>query len=158
MAKQKKPRNKAYKQRVSSGTLKLSSKPWRVKNITAPLESILDQLEQSGTIDEISGQPVFKDCRSGKWCDSVSGILGCCEMYEIHERRTGDNLCLEPLRQLANKLKYSMPIFAADTEAARGSVNRLRDATLEMTESYSIELLNDFKLKVRLEAATGRTA
>jgi hypothetical protein len=158
MAKKRKVRDKAYRPNASRGTLKLRFTPWRADAVASPLIGIIDQLEHQGTIDVAGGEPVFKALRSGKWCDSVSGIEGVVEMYEIHQVRAGVDLNLEPLRLLANKLKYSMPIFQPDTAAARACVERIRQATLDMTSDYAVDLLNDFRLKLHLDDVMKGTA
>lgn len=110
------------------------------------------QLERDGTVDAAdNGAPVFKDEVDGHWYCTVSALNGVIEAYEIHERRYGRNLSLEPLRQLSNKLKYGMPIFESDTKAARASLNRMRIETMQMTADYAKQLIKDFQIKEALE-------
>lgn len=144
-----KPR-KPYRPRDPS-TLKLKFMPWKVAAVFNPLVEILDQLEHEGTIDETTGgQAVFKG-RDGHWYDTAAAVLGVVEAYDIHETRTGLTLDLSPLRRLANKLHYSMPVFQADVDECRACLVRMKAATCEMTAGYASELLRDYQIKEQLE-------
>ncbi len=148
-----KPR-KAYQPRWNAGGVKLRSQPWKVAAVFGPLEAILDQLEQHGTIDvAANGTAIFKDAVDGTWYDSAVAILGVVEAYEIHERRHQRKLELEPLRRLANMLGYGMRITGADTAAARACLARMRAETVEMTSDYAKGLIRDFKIKEEIEKA-----
>lgn len=150
MAGTKKPR-KAYRQKYQGDHIKLRHQLWKVHAVFSPLEAILDQLEQHGTIDETtSGQAVFQS-HDGEWFDTAAAILGTVEAYEIHETRTGRPLDLQPLHQFANKLQYGMPVFDSDTKAARECLARMKAETLEMTAGYARDLINDFQIKEGLQ-------
>jgi hypothetical protein len=152
----KKPRHKAYRPKLVGENIKLKMQPWKVRAVFQPLEAILDQLEQQGTVDATpAGVAIFRDAVDGHWYESCEAITGVAEAYEIHEIKTGRQLNLVPLRQLANKLKYSMPIFSADTEACRACLSRMRAETIEMTAGYARDLIKDFQIKEQLEKVVG---
>jgi hypothetical protein len=147
-----KKRNKPYRAKPLGDNIKLKMQPWKVKAVFDPLIAIIDQLEQDGTIDTTtSGQAVFRDHNDGVWYDSPVAIMGVVDAYEIHERRVGRILHLEPLRQLANKLKYAAPVFAVDTQAARVCLSRMRAETIEMTVGYARDLIKDFQIMEELQ-------
>jgi hypothetical protein len=151
MAGNKKPR-KQHQKRWNSGGVTLKTELHKVRAVFAPLEAILDQLEQNGTIDTAGdGMPIFKDRRDGRWYCTVTALNGVIEAYEIHERRHKRFLGLDPLRQLSNKLRYSMPIFESDTKAARECLMRMRMETVLMTADYAKQLIKDFQIKEALE-------
>lgn len=151
MSRKRKTRDKIYRPGWTTASVKLKTQPWRVAAVFDPLYAMIDQLEQHGTIDVVGGgQAVFK-YMDGSWYDTHNAILGFIEAYEIHEARTGISLALEPLRQFANKLKYQMPVFQADTDAVRACLARCKAATNEMTAGYAQELLNDFAIKEELQ-------
>lgn len=151
MAASKKPR-KPHRKCWNAGGVLLKSEPWKVRAVFGPLEAILDQLEQHGTVDIAgNGAPIFKDQGEGEWYCTVTALHGVIEAYEIHERRHRRQLGLEPLRVLANKLKYGMPIFDSDTQACRAALQRMRAETLQMTSDYAKQLINDFRIKEELE-------
>jgi len=152
MAAQKK-RNKKYVPRLAGDTIKLKMQPWEVRAVFGPLEAILDQLEQQGTIDVAGNQPVFRDHNDGCWYDTPAALLGVVEAYEIHEVRTGRPLALAPLRQLAHKLQYGVSIFSSDTEACRACLVRMKAETIEMTAAYARDLIEDFQIKEALQEA-----
>ncbi|WP_211475085.1 hypothetical protein [Collimonas humicola] len=147
-----KKRSKPYRAKPLGDNIKLKMQPWKVKAVFDPLLAILDQLEQDGTIDTTTrGQAVFRDHNDGVWYDSPVAIMGVVDAYEIHERRTGRLLGLEPLRQLANKLRYAAPVFSADTLAARACLTRMRAETIEMTAGYARDLIKDFQIMEELQ-------
>ena len=146
MGQSRKPR-KVYRPKWNVGTSKLRTQLWKVAAVFDPLTATLDQLERDGTIDVAgNGTAVFKDAVDGNWYDSHVAIMGVVEAYEIHERRQQRNLNLEPLRRIANMLKYGMPIGSADTVAARACLDRMRVETLDMTADYAKQLIKDFQI------------
>lgn len=150
MSRSQRPR-KAYRPKFEGDNVKLRHQLWKVHAVFSPLESIIDQLEQHGTIDETpSGQAVFKN-HEGDWFDTAAAVIGVVEAYEIHEIRTGRPLNLAPLRQLANKLQYRMPIFESETKAVRECLARMKAETLEMTAGYARDLIKDFQIKEALQ-------
>jgi len=151
MAGNKKPRKKRVKF-WNSGGVTLKSQPIKMRLVFGPLESIIDQLEREGTVDcATNGTPIFKDDCDGHWYCTVSALNGVIDAYEIHERRHGRSLNLEPLRVLSNKLSYGMPIFESDTTAARACLGRMRAETMQMTSDYAAQLIKDFQIKEALE-------
>ena len=152
----KKPRNKKYHPK-SDDNIKLKMQPWKIKAVFDPLEAIIDQLEQHGTIDATpSGTAIFKDAIDGHWYESHEAIMGVVEAYEIHEIRSGRVIDLLPLRQLAQRLKYDMPIFQADTTACRACFARMKAETMQMTAGYARDLITDFQIKEGLEKLTNK--
>jgi hypothetical protein len=154
MAGNRKPTRKAHRPKWNGAGVKLKTEPWKVAAIFNPLTAILDQLEQEGTIDVASnGTAIFKDHNDGCWYDSSVAIMGVVEAYEIHERRASRALDLGPLRQIANKLKYDMPITSDDTAAARACLVRMKAETIEMTSGYAKQLITDFQIMEEMQKA-----
>ncbi|QDD62666.1 hypothetical protein EJD96_00170 (plasmid) [Herbaspirillum seropedicae] len=151
-----KKRAKAYKPgRLAGENIKLKLQPWKVAALMNPLTSILDQLEQEGTID-VTGQKgvaVFRDHNDGHWYESSVAIAGVVEAFEIHEIRFGLDLHLDGLRKLGKALEYGMPVDAHQTAAARDSLKHIRAATLEMSAGYARDLIQDFQIKEALGQA-----
>lgn len=145
MGKNRRP-HKPYRPKYAEANIKLKFQPWKVQAVFSPLESILEQLEKDGTIDVAGARPVFQDHNDGCWYESSPAIRGVVEAYQIHERRTGRPLNLEPLSQLANKLEYGMPIFEADTKACWECLARMRAETVEMTAAYARDLIKDYQI------------
>jgi len=131
----------------------LKTQPWKMRAVFGPLEAIVDQLEDEGTINtSADGTPMFRDQADGVWYCTVSALTGIYEAYEIHERRHRRNLNLEPLRRLAHKLQQGELIDDTDTRDVRSCIGRLRMETLQMTADYAKELVSDFQIKEALES------
>lgn len=146
-----KKRNKKYRPKPAGDRL-LKTQLWKVAAVFNPLEAILDQLETAGTIDVTTcGKPIFKDAVDGRWYETPTAIMGVVDAYQMHQERLEIDLGLEPLRQLANKLNYDMPIFQADTEACRACLARMKAATLNMTSDYARQMIVDFQIKEELQ-------
>jgi len=151
MSRSQKPR-RPHRHAWNAGGVLLKAQPWKIKLVFGPLEAIIDQLEQEGTITtSASGTPMFQDSAAGHWYCSVSALNGVIEAYEIHERRYNRALGLDPLRVLTNKLQYGTPIFESDTRAARACLARMRLETAQMTSEYAKGLVRDFQIKEALE-------
>lgn len=146
MASKTRPK-KAYKPRDPMAVL-LKTQPWRIKAVFDPLLAIVEQLEREGTKDVArDGTAIFRDHCDGHWYDSHVALIGVCEAYEIHEKRAGIVINMEPLRRLANKLKYDMPVFASDTQDVRACFARMHQASLSMTVGYARELIRDTQIQ-----------
>lgn len=124
---------------------KVRTQPWRLAHVFNPLFAIIDQLEQEGTSDETEeGQAVMRANHDGYWYDSHAAIIGVVEAYEMHEARTGRDLGLAPLRQLAEKLHAGESIHQDLTDAVRACLNRMRAETQAMTIQYANDLTNTY--------------
>lgn len=141
-----KKRNKSYRPKPAGEQL-LKTQPWKVARTFNPLYAILDQLEQDATIDVADNdQPVYRDMSTGQWFDSVAALSGTIETFEIHEKQSGIDLDMEPMRRLVNKLQYQMMIFDSDTKDCRKCVDRMKAAAMNMTATYAARMVDDFLL------------
>ncbi|CAL62420.1 Hypothetical protein HEAR2288 [Herminiimonas arsenicoxydans] len=148
-----KKRTKKYRPKPAGSQL-LKTQLWKVKAVFDPLEAIIDQLEQQGTVDcTTGGTPIFKDTNDGHWYETPIAIMGVVDAYQMHQERKGIDLDLEPLRKLAKKLEYDMPIFEADTKACRECFVRMKRETLTMTADYARQMIVDFQIKEELQKA-----
>jgi hypothetical protein len=152
MAKNKKDRS--GKKYVPKGRdhLKVKFEPWRAKLVFDPLESILDELEQQGTLTtSAEGQVMFKDVTTGEWHDTIAALLGVIDTFEILERRYGVDAQLDPLRAFADKIEKGSEIDNRDTAAVRASMKTMRNLVLDMTIGEVRQLVRDFQTKDELE-------
>lgn len=148
-----KKRNKKYRPKPPGSQL-LKTQLWKVRAVFDPLEAILNQLERDGTIDcTPSGVAIFKDGGDGNWYESPIAIMGVVDAYQMHQERRGIDLGMDPLRKLAKKLEYSMPIFDSDTKACREALARMKQETLNMTADYARGLIVDFQIKEEFQKA-----
>lgn len=127
-------------------SIKLRVLPWRVAAVFNPIESILSQLETDGTITTSEdGMPMFKDEGDGTWYASADALEGLIEAFDIHRLRADRGYSLEPLRELAVKVRDLAPVYLEDIQAARQCLAVLRAESLEMTAGYAADLIRDFK-------------
>lgn len=152
MAKKKKDRsNKRYVPR-DRNQLKLRHDPIRLRSVFDPLMSIVEQIEQDGTltITGESQQPVFKETSSGQWYDTAGALIGFIELFELFEIRYSTVLPLDPLRLLHNKIIDGDMIEDEVTQAVRASASVLYNACMDLTLAQADELVSDYKLKEAL--------
>lgn len=150
MSSNRKPRNKKHRP-IKQGEQLLRTQPWKLQRTFGPLIAILDELERDGTVNVVGAdQAVYKDIATGQWVDMVAAIEGTIETFEIHEIRTGEELGLEAMRQLVNKLRYGMLIFESDTQACRVTLARMRAIASNWTISYASALVDIFLTREQL--------
>lgn len=137
--------------RWSEDNALLKTQPWRIKALFDPLLAIVEQLEIEGTTDiQNDGTAVFKDVVDGYWYESYTAIMGVVDVFEIHEKRAGVMIDLEPLRRLALKLKNDVDILLCDTEDCRACFARMHSASLIMTVGYASELIKDTLIQEKM--------
>lgn len=144
-------RQKAYRPRPI-GEAKLRTQPWRVAAVFAPLEAIIRQIEQDGTVTtDKQGTPIFQDLGDRCWYATTPAIEGIIDAYQTHEIRSGRQMPLDSLRQFANKLQYASPLTLEDCAAVKRDLTLLRQETMGMTIAYASSLVTTTQLKIELE-------
>lgn len=142
---------KAYRPRPQ-GDVKLSTQPWRVAAMFGPLEAVIRQIEESGTVTtDVQGMPIFKDANDGTWYATCPAIEGVIDAYATHEIRSGRAMPLDSLRRFAKKLEYSSPLTDEDCAAVKRDLITLRRETMAMTIAYASSLVTTTQLKIELE-------
>jgi hypothetical protein len=132
--------------------LKVKFEPWRAKLVFDPLESILDELEQQGTLTiSTGGQAMFKDVTTGEWHDTIAALRGVIDTFEILERRYATSAQLAPLRRFTDKIEIGEDIDGDDTAAVRASMNVMRALVMDMTIGDVRLLVKDFQIKDEIE-------
>ena len=154
MPSSKKPRKKMRVR--DSDTRTLRTQPWKTFAVFKPLEDILNQLEDLGTVDVIASgaqanTPIFKNGCDNEWYETAPALQGVIEFFEIHAQRTGREINLDPLRKLAKKLEVHMPIFAADTAAAREVLNAMHAESNHMSPSYASDIVTTTQTAIEFE-------
>lgn len=137
---------------VSPLSAKLRTQPWRVAAVFGPLEAVIAQIEQSGTVTaDGQGTPIFKDGNDGCWYATVPAIEGIVDAYQTHEVRSGRPMPLDRLRQFARKLEYASPLTLADCAAVKEDIAVLRRETMSMTIDYASSLVTTTQIKIELQ-------
>ncbi|MEN7527003.1 hypothetical protein [Cupriavidus sp. DL-D2] len=133
-------------------TATLRTQPWRVAAVFGPLEAVIAQIEQTGTVTaNAQGMPIFKDGNDGCWYATVPAIEGIVDAYHTHQVRCGRTMPLDRLRQFARKLEYSSPLTLADCEAVREDIAVLRRETMSMRIDYASSLVTTTQIKIELQ-------
>ncbi|MNT24732.1 hypothetical protein D3C72_1602240 [compost metagenome] len=149
---------KVYRPRPQGGA-KLSTQPWRVSAVFGPLEAVIRQIEQSGTVTtDVQGMPIFKDANDGTWYATCPAIEGIIDAYATHEMRSGRAMPLESLRRFAKKLEYSSPLTEDDCAAVKRDVAALRRETMAMTLDYAASLVRTTQIKIEFDNQERRAA
>ena len=149
---------KQYRPRPQ-GAVKLRTQPWRVAAVFSPLEAILRQIEETGTVTtDVQGMPIFKDANDGTWYATCPAIGGVIDAYATHEIRSGRPMPLESLRRFAKKLEYSSPLTDEDCDAVKRDLITLRRETMAMTVDYAASLVRTTQIKIELESQERRAA
>lgn len=152
MSKSKKPR-KAYRPSWNAGGVKLRTEPWKVEAVFRPLEMILAVIERDGTVTTtVAGVPIFQDTNDGCWYETAPAVEGIVCAYEIHSKRSGRAMPLEPLQRLVQKLRYAMPLQQTDVDAARAALAVLRRETMDMRSDYARDLVRTTQVRIELDA------
>ncbi|WP_454751670.1 hypothetical protein [Cupriavidus necator] len=151
MPRSKSPRKK-HRQKSNGGNVKLRCQGWKVDAVFSPLEAILRQIEWDGTVTtNAQGMPIFRDNNDGCWYATAPAIGGIIDAYQTHQLRSGREMPLDSLRQLANKLEYSSPLTEDDCAAVKRDVATLRRETMAMTIDYAASLVRTTQIKIELE-------
>ena len=131
---------------------KLRTQPWRVAAVFGPLEAVIAQIEQSGTVTaNIHGMPIFKDGNDGGWYATVPAIEGIIDAYQTHELRCGRPMPLDRLRRFARKLEYASPLTLADCATVKEDIAVLRRETMSMTIDYASSLVTTTQIRIELQ-------
>lgn len=151
MSRSQKPR-KPYRPRWNLGGIKIRSEPWRVAAVFDPLEAILDGLERDGEVTTTcDGTPIFRDMNDGHYYETAPALEGIIDAFHTHSLRQNRPMPLEPLRVLARKLRYAMPLEMSDIKAARAAVKVLRAESMEMTLRYANDLIRTTQIRIELD-------
>lgn len=127
---------------------------FKMQYVLGPLESIIDGIERTGTVDtEAGGTPIFQPYGEKTWCASVPAIIGIVDFFDMWATRHNHPLNLEGLRQLAKRLEYAMPLTQANIDAARAVMTVLRRIAPRLDHDDAQDLLRQTQIKDELEAA-----
>lgn len=128
MAKNKKP-SKKYNPRKILGMKNLPSLE-STRAVFAPLYTAFENLE-AGEIEVSRGKPIFKDLH-GEWCELAPAMHGWADCWERVGKDQGISFDFKPLRKLAQKLDYGIPVTAEEVAAAKAVINHTRKAFMSL--------------------------
>lgn len=143
---------KHCKRRVRhTGNLKMSCCPWKITAVFYPLDRILHQIEANGTVDVIQGKAVFNECMRGDWYEMAPAMEGIIQFHDLANLRHGLSADTSGISRLAKKLEYASPLFEADIEAARRSIESCKREALRLTLDQAQDLLDTCRISTELD-------
>lgn len=117
----------------------------------SPLDAIFTQLELRGELDCLpDGTPIFT-AMDGHTYPTHGAIEGVAEFFDQWAIRNGEQLRLAPLRQLAKRLEYDMPVDWPLLEEVRTLMPMLRRIAGRMTSEEASSLVLGAQIHAELE-------
>lgn len=146
-ARREKRRNKPYRRREPRGHMLVAS-----DLVLRPLETIVDQLDISGSLDtDGKGNPIFRD-GNGRTHDAAAAIEGLMWHFEMHSIRHGCPLPLDGVRELHVALKYIAPVMESTLVKLKSDLPVLRRAMALADPDDQLDLLRQTQIKAEMEA------
>ncbi|MDS1141755.1 hypothetical protein RE432_15040 [Pusillimonas sp. SM2304] len=119
--------------------------------VLGPLERIVDQIANDGTVDVSDrGTPVFQD-GDGGWHDTAAALEGVVWHLEMFCARHDRALPLQPLRQLHACLKYMIPITETLLAELQAALPVLQRAMALGDPDDQVSILRQARIKEQLE-------
>ncbi len=119
----------------------------------SPLDAIFTQLELRGELDCLpDGTPIFT-AMDGHTYPIHGAVDGVAEFFDQWAIRNGEVLELAPLRQLAKRLEYGMPIGWMLLDDVKALMPALRRIAGRMRPDEASGLILGTQIKAELEAA-----
>ena len=132
---------------------KLSTCPWKIAAVWAPVEAIMRRMEIDGSVDAVQGRPVAQDHGAGLWYEIGPALEGLAEFHQIAAARKRAALDVSALRKFATKLTHGAPILAADLAAVRACAQHCKALARTMTVDEADSILQTVRVGIALEAA-----
>lgn len=113
----------------------------RVDAVFRPLEAVLAEIERTGFVDADRGVPIFRNPVDGEEFELAPAVTGIAEMFEMWSIRHSTEAPIKPLRQLASRLGYSMPLDAQLLADVTASLPVLRKIAMQMGPREAADLV-----------------
>lgn len=124
----------------------------RVSRVFGPLNDILDQLNDDGTVHvSPKGVPIFLDEDNGRWYAIAPAVFGLIDHLEMVERRYGWKLPLDSLRRFHKRMENHMPLDAPIMDALHRDSRIIQQAMARLSPDELIDLLRQYHIKVGIE-------
>ena len=142
----------------------LCETPDTLVEVFAPVISVLDRIEQDGTIDMAGRHVVMRVEGQGDY-DMIAALRGLIDFHQIAERRYGLRADVGPLIKFANRLEAGMMLSEADIAAIRRCIESCRTQAANLRISQAKDIVTTIqisaafdKIKPAPAAFTGRAA
>jgi hypothetical protein len=122
MPRNKKPRRKYNPARIQ----RISNKPRldSVYHLFQPIYTAFERIE-ADEIECVNGKAVFM-ASDGSWCELAPAMISWADCWERTGRNEGIPFDGEPLRRLANKIGYDIPLTDEDIKIGRKKIEETR--------------------------------
>lgn len=125
--------------------------PWKITAVWHPIEQILSRLRRSGEIDVAGTQVVFYEDGRGGWYDMIEAMRGVIQFHEIAASRLNIAVDVSGLVKFANKLEAAMPLFDADLDAVRKSMDSCMRQALNLRLSEALDIIDTVRISGEME-------
>jgi hypothetical protein len=156
MAGNRKPR-KPYNPQSRAGRVKLRAQPWKIHAVFEPVEAILDEIEQSGTVNVTEdGTPIFSELAHNDIYEFVPSLCGLVDAFDLHAERNSLPIATNALKTVCVKLDKGQMLDQFDLAGARRDIAALKVQSGDMEADYAYRLIRDIQIKFELEAQQER--
>lgn len=147
MPSNKKPRRKYNPDRIQ----RLCNKPRldSVYHLFQPIYTAFERMEND-EIECINGKVVFK-AFDGSWCEVAPAMIGWSDCWERIGRNEGIPFDGEPLRRLANKISYGIPLTQSDLAQGREKIEETRRMFMALPVSATKQHAQTEQIAIELE-------
>lgn len=147
---------KKYDARSRAGHVKLRAQPWKIHAVFEPIESILDEMEQQGTVSvDQNDTPIFSELAHNDVYEFVPALGGLIDAFDLHAERHGLPVVTDALKRICVKLEKGEMLDQYDMAAARRSIASLKSQAGDMEVDYAFRLVRDVQIKFKLEEYRG---
>ena len=137
---------------INTDHLRLALTPWKIAAVFAPIERVIAQIENNGTVDAARGVPVFRETHNGGWYEIVAALDGVIDYHRRAAEYKTLVVNLAPLERLRNKLKNDSPIFPDELSAAQSCIDQLKRFAGALTQGEANDLLHTARIAWEFEA------
>lgn len=147
MPRSNKPRRKYNPARIQN----ISNKP-RLDSMYMLFQPIYTAFErmEADAIESINGKAVFM-AFDGSWCEVAPAMVGWADCWERIGRNEGIPFDGEPLRRLANKISYSIPLTQSDLQTGRAKIEETRQMFMALPVSATKKHAQTEQIAIELE-------
>jgi hypothetical protein len=159
MAGNKKPPKRA--QGWDRGGKLLRHEPWRLHSVFAPIDHIIDDIDQRGEVmvmvDEGEEVPCFKHFMDGCTYPIKPSLEGMCDSFDMHCEHWKRPMLSGGLRDFMRLIEDGAELCQADIDAARASVVDMKREASQMTIRYASDLVQRTSIKIEIENKIARS-
>ena len=113
----------------------------RMSAVLSPVEEMLREIEDNGTVDEVEGVPCFQVFKDGVYYETHLAIISVTDLFEHWAKMKGMELKTEKLNYLARCLKHEREFDLETVQEARRELSTIQAKASRMTYAEGQALL-----------------